>query len=190
MKLKQLAASAVLAVASAAASATVTNTVTNTFTVNLSALGEGAEGAYTAHVDNSVICAKGCDFIDTYYFLPDLDATANSTLATLGFGRFDIDFTAVSLNGQSYLVTPDFPLQDNTQTAILLDTIVSAPLTLVVAGHSGGTGRYTGTLNLKNAVAVPEPGTLALLGLAGISLAFAHRRKGASKALERTPSCA
>ena len=175
MKLKHLIASVAMTVAAASSSAAVINT----FDVNLSPLGAGT---YAALFNNTVTCSGGCDFIDTYLFHPDLNGIVDSFIGTLGFGAADIDFTSVTLNGQSYMVTPDMPILNNLQVAALFDTYTTAPLSLVVMGHSGGNGDYFGMLTMRNASAVPEPGTLALLGLAGIGLASVRRRKDAKGA--------
>lgn len=160
MKLKHLIASAALALASVSASAAV---LTETLTTS-------GGGFYSSDFGNTVNYSGA--FTDTIHFLPaSLGGNAFGLIGTLSFNPTqNIDFISVMLNGISFILSPNGPLEGG----ILFPIDVNAPLILTVVGVSGGNGSYAGTLNLH---AVPEPGILALLGIAGLGLVLSRRRK-------------
>jgi hypothetical protein len=160
MKLKHLIASAALAFASVGTfAAPLTSTLTSP-----------GNNFYSGFFGNT-INTPGF-FTDTISFLPStLGGRANGFIGTIAFdGVQDITFTSVSLNTIPFILTP----LGFADAGILFPVNVSAPLILTVVGISGGNGSYAGTLNLR---AVPEPGILALLGIAGLGFALSRRRK-------------
>jgi hypothetical protein len=160
MKLKHLLASAALALASFGASAAV---LTSTLTT-------GGGNDYSASFGNTVNTAG--NFTDTINFVPLLSGIADGLIGTIAFRPSqNIDFYSVSLNGHAFILTPNFFIEGGA----LFPVSVTAPLVLTVVGKSGGNGSYAGTLNLH--VRVPEPGILALLGIAGLGFALSRRRK-------------
>jgi hypothetical protein len=159
MKLKHLLASAALALASFGASAAV---LTSTLTT-------GGGNDYSASFGNTVNTAG--NFTDTINFVPLLSGLADGLIGTIAFRPSqNIDFYSVSLNGHAFILTPNFFVEGG----VLFPVNVTAPLVLTVVGKSGGNGSYGGTLNLH---VVPEPGILALLGIAGLGFALSRRRK-------------
>jgi hypothetical protein len=166
MKLKHLIASAAFAFASVGASAaTLTSTLTSP-----------GGNFYSGSFGNTVNFSGA--FTDTISFLPsNLGGNANGLIGTIAFDAIqNIDFSSVTLNGIPFFLTVLGPAE----AGVLFPVNVNAPLILTVVGLSGGNGSYAGTLNLR--ARVPEPGILALLGIAGLGFALSRRRK------ETTPS--
>ncbi|MFT4100348.1 MAG: FxDxF family PEP-CTERM protein [Burkholderiaceae bacterium] len=171
MKLKSLIAATALAFASATASAAV---ISGTLTTD-------GSGLWTANFGNSVLVTGA--FSDTVNFSPVLSGSATGSTISIAFAGTgqagDIDFTSVVLNGVSYDVTNNTLVNGAYyDTAILPLTAVTGPLSLVVNGYAYAPASWSGTLNVA---AVPEPGTLALIGIASVGLGVFRRRAAKNK---------
>jgi hypothetical protein len=166
MKLKHLIASAALALASVSASAATL--FPNLFTPdNIN---------YSGTFGNTVTNNTGAPltFTDTHNFQPaTVGGLADGFIGTIAFNNVhNIDLSSVTLNGQAFTLIN----LGVGQQGILFPVNVNAPLILTVVGSNLGIiGSYAGTLNLI--ARVPEPGILALLGIAGLGLALSRRRK-------------
>jgi hypothetical protein len=174
MKLKHLIASAALAVASVGASAaTLTATLFTSDGVNYS-------GGFTNTLTNNT--GVPVAFTDTITFQPtNVSGTADGFIGTVAFaGVHNIDLTKVTLNGIPFILTSLIVGEQG----VLVPANVTGPLILTVQGFNNGViGTYSGALNLL--ARVPEPGILALLGIAGLGLALSRRRKEPTLANEQ-----
>ncbi|WP_267877730.1 FxDxF family PEP-CTERM protein [Duganella guangzhouensis] len=130
---------------------------------------------WTASIGNTPMLGV---FTDVFTFTNPVTAnsTAYGTLINTSFmGWSNVTFTAADLNGIALITnaTPWGPMTFNTAT--LLPSSVTGPLTLTVHGVSNG-GSYGGDINVLMAP-VPEPETYAMLiGGLGI-LAMLRRRR-------------
>lgn len=172
MKLKSLLCASALAVASFGALAEDFNQ-TVTFVPNASLPGTASAAWGVTHVEAGA-------FTDTFTFTGVTGATLfESSLVTIGFlEAMDIDFTSVTINGQTFDL--------NAMGAVELATYdlgsVEGPLTMVVAGIAGPaleagsaiSASYAGTANVSP---IPEPETAAMM-LAGLAVlgSLARRR--------------
>jgi hypothetical protein len=130
------------------------------------------DGKYTGYFGASHSEA----FTDTYTFTPSFGQTSvSSILSSIGLTTAsDIDFTSVTLNGIALTLVNG--VSETAYTSSLLN--LTGPLTLIVAGTSGSSASYSGSVNLQ-VLAVPEADTYAML-LAGLGLiGFIGRRRKA-----------
>jgi hypothetical protein len=117
-------------------------------------------------------------FTDIFNFTPNWiggDVSGSLTTITLVDPSNTINFTSANINGSAF----SFSAIGTQTIGTLMFAIANAPLILTVNGFAGvGTGMpiaasYSGTVNVTN---VPEPGTIALLGLGLFGLGFMRKR--------------
>ena len=190
MKLKRLIASAAIAFASFGATVAQAATIENNFSKTWTNV---FPGVYVAGFENTIDCPgtnSGCSFKDTYNFTPDLQGVGFGQLLEVLFPKnlfswSDLDLTKVALigNGVEHLFALNNTWLTDTDSGWLSGAWVTSPISLVVEGTANKVGaKYGGALELKHASAVPEPGTVALLGLATLGFALSRRRKNSAKA--------
>jgi hypothetical protein len=160
MRLRTVAVVAALSLASAGAFASPIS----------STLMDIGGGVWSGTFGNTVLTGP---WSDTVTFTPAMSGLATGSVISVALNGVgltgDLDFTAVSLNGNPFVITNGLV----SQALLTTPTVVNAPLVLSISGTGQG-GSYSGTFNIN---AVPEPGTLALLGLAGLGAGLVRRRQ-------------
>jgi hypothetical protein len=145
----------------------------------------GALAAPAATTFGNSFSAPG-NFTDCYSF--SLDSPSNALGLTFEWdwsSNMGIDLTSTSLwNGSAQLGS--FGMPGSTLNAFTFENLASGNYWLVIGGsvsdqngnspNSGNVG-YVGLLATTRAAAVPEPGTLALLGLGLAAAGLARRRR-------------
>ena len=172
MNLKHLALASAVALSAGAAYA-------EDFAIPVALSPSGVEGFFSGHYGATHL--ESGNFTDTFYFQTNNTSSfVDASLITIGFSdSSDIDFTSVSLNGQSFQLTDE----GNFEYAVLPRTQISGDLVLTVTGQVGNiatagqqvAASYGGTINLSP---IPEPETYALM-LAGLGVVgwMARRRR-------------
>jgi len=148
----------------------------------------GGSGGFSAGISATKTVAG--DFVDVFN-LTGLDGwlQVDGLLKTMGTGGADIDFYSVLLNGHALDLSQAAvgPYADFKEQASLVQYDVEGPLVLTVSGHAGGSAAdgtqiaasYSGSVN---AMAIPEPASLGLVGIAVAGAAFAGRRRKSAAA--------
>lgn len=124
--------------------------------------------------------SNGTDLSDTFTFTLDSAAYANASAVTVSlFGKQDVDFSSITLDGYSFTKLLGDPLETWFLDATLLTPgLKSLVLNYNVSGTSEGQlASYSGTINIA---AVPEPATwltmIAGFGLVGFQLRRARNK--------------
>lgn len=172
--MKTLVAGSVLALASAA-SADVVVTLTSLSANGFQFFSLGSIGAFTGtltgvSVDATLEASAGFTYADdlTLYVTPSNDLLFGGTLQVGGFSSLSAANRFSWANGGSEL--PGTVVQDSIDlSALSIDSASHAFWIGNGYGFTGASGTWSGTLTLHGIDAVPAPGALAVLGLAGLA---------------------
>lgn len=139
-----------------------------------------------AHSDNfgATFINEPGDFTHVFSFFVADNSLANSSFTTSILGGNDIDFSSIFLDSSGFIQTGFDPGAEQWELSPV--SIGAGVHNITVKGSVVGTsqdGSYTGTLNVVNQPAVPEPSTWAmmLVGFGAVGGAMRRRKAAATR---------